>query len=117
MSKSWAVLGILLLGCSNPLQPDCAPLPQVALNIEVLQAVSGDPITDPIISVSRDGRDESQFVTPGDAPGTFVLWGSGGVYELSVARQGFKTWSNAIRVEEEGCDVHAVAVSVQLEEE
>lgn len=117
-----ALAALLPLGAGGCLSagPGCTPAPAPALNVTIVDAVTGAYRAEGARAVVTDGSFRAELA-PGDfAPGgeratRHGPFGREGVYDIVVTHPGYETWrAGGVRVRRDRCGVVTVPVRAAL---
>jgi hypothetical protein len=111
---AWAVF---CQGCDDPSKPKthCLPIAYASLRVSVFDAVSGDPVIDPLVWV-RDGNFVDTLPVGGHE--AFGPVERPGVYHIWVEKPGYATWDTSgvvVSMMPSGCNVIQVPITARLE--
>ncbi len=126
MHKGMRTLGAVLLatalaGCEGLFAPTCLAIISPAIQLRVLDSVTGAVIGTPVQSIARDGAYADTGRTPSNrpdvVPGTFDLaYARAGYYSVSISGAGYREWQRVgIRVSTGECGVNTQRITALLQ--
>lgn len=125
MKKFWFAIPALLAAaaaCESASDPGpvCPAVVLPALNVTVLDSLSGNNITPGTSLILRTaaGAVADSVVAPVTPGGPLTQYGvghEGGVYSITLRKTGYYTWTkNGIQVQQESCGPKTVNLTVRL---
>lgn len=118
-----AVAGVALGGCeaiTDVFSGDCTSVAIPGISVVVLDSLSGAGIASGAMVRVRDGSFADSVSAPDDVVdyntlGLYLAYERPGVYQVTVTRQGYRSWSASnVRVKKDGCHVSTAMLTARL---